>query len=123
MGYVLWYIDMVIYHFNMVILGIWANDMGDDSIDTVISHIDMGYLVTLHQALLGPVLHHSHELVRPLQDTLDTLGQQYLPLGSTVAIVTLATSCVCHFTLNCAAHIRGLIRIPVVSGKSQLKLS
>jgi len=28
-------------------LGIWANDMADDSIDTVISHIDMGYLVTL----------------------------------------------------------------------------
>jgi hypothetical protein len=27
--------------------GIWANDMGDDSIVTVISHIDMGYLVTL----------------------------------------------------------------------------
>jgi len=27
--------------------GIWANDMGDDTIDTVISHIDMGYLVTL----------------------------------------------------------------------------
>ena len=27
--------------------GIWTNDMGDDSIDTVISHIDMGYLVTL----------------------------------------------------------------------------
>ena len=27
--------------------GIWANDMGDDGIDTVVSHIDMGYLVTL----------------------------------------------------------------------------
>jgi len=28
--------------------GIWANDMGDDTmIDVVISHIDMGYLVTL----------------------------------------------------------------------------
>jgi hypothetical protein len=27
--------------------GIWANDMGDDSIDMVILHIDMGYLVTL----------------------------------------------------------------------------
>jgi hypothetical protein len=27
--------------------GIWANDMGDDSIDTVIFHIDMGYLVSL----------------------------------------------------------------------------
>jgi hypothetical protein len=25
----------------------WANDMGDESIDTVICHIDMGYLVTL----------------------------------------------------------------------------
>ena len=27
--------------------GLWANDMGDDNIDIVISHIDMGYLVTL----------------------------------------------------------------------------
>ena len=27
--------------------GIWANDMGDDRIDTVIRHIDIGYLVTL----------------------------------------------------------------------------
>ena len=27
--------------------GIWANDMGDDSVDIVNSHIDMGYLVTL----------------------------------------------------------------------------
>ena len=46
-----WYIDMVIYHIDMVILDIdmgdEANDMGDDSIDTVISHIDMGYLVAL----------------------------------------------------------------------------
>jgi hypothetical protein len=44
-------IDMVIYHIDMVILDIdmgdEANDMGDASIDTVISHIDMGYLVTL----------------------------------------------------------------------------
>jgi len=47
---------MVIYHIDMVILdipyryGIWANDMGDDNIDTVILHIDMGYLVTLPSA-------------------------------------------------------------------------
>jgi hypothetical protein len=27
--------------------GIWANDMGDDRIDMVISHINMGYLLTL----------------------------------------------------------------------------
>jgi len=27
--------------------GRWANDMGEDSIDMVILHIDMGYLVTL----------------------------------------------------------------------------
>jgi len=27
--------------------GIWANDMADDSIDMIISHIDMGHLVTL----------------------------------------------------------------------------
>jgi len=47
----IWYVDMVIYHIDMVTLhfdmGAEANDMGDDSIDTVISHIDMGYLVTL----------------------------------------------------------------------------
>jgi len=42
---------MIIYHIDMVILDIdmgdEANDMGDDGIDTVISRIDMGYLVTL----------------------------------------------------------------------------
>jgi hypothetical protein len=27
--------------------GVRANDMGDDSIDTIICHIDTGYLVTL----------------------------------------------------------------------------
>jgi hypothetical protein len=32
--------------------GIWANDMGDDSNDKFISHIDLGYLVTLLMALL-----------------------------------------------------------------------
>jgi hypothetical protein len=37
---------MVILDIDM---GDEANDMGDDSIDTVISHIDMGYLVTLGQ--------------------------------------------------------------------------
>ena len=26
---------------------IWSSDMGDDSIDKVISHIDVGYLVSL----------------------------------------------------------------------------
>jgi hypothetical protein len=30
--------------------GNWDNDMGDDSIDMVILHIDMGYLVTLQPA-------------------------------------------------------------------------
>jgi len=48
------YIDMVIYHIDMVFshvdMGDEANDMGDDSIDTVILHIDMGYLVTLGRA-------------------------------------------------------------------------
>jgi len=48
-------IDMVIYHIDMFILDIdmgdEANDMGDDSIDTVISHIDMGYLVTLSRCV------------------------------------------------------------------------
>jgi len=51
---------MVIYHIDMVILDIdmgdEANDMGDDSIDTVISHIDMGYLVTLRAAHRPPSL-------------------------------------------------------------------
>jgi len=33
--------------------GTWANDMRDDSIDMVISHIHMGYLVTLpHSPML-----------------------------------------------------------------------
>ena len=32
--------------------GIWANDMGDDSIDTVILYIDVGYLVTLLSGIL-----------------------------------------------------------------------
>jgi len=45
------YINMFIYHIDIVILDIdmgdEANDMGDDRIDTVISHIDMGYLVPL----------------------------------------------------------------------------
>jgi len=45
------FIDMIIRHSDMVIqgyrYGIWANDMGDDSIDMVILDIDIGYLVTL----------------------------------------------------------------------------
>ena len=48
---VIYHIDMVIYHSDMVILNIdmgdEATDMGDDRIDTDISHIDLGYLVTL----------------------------------------------------------------------------
>jgi len=44
-------INMVIYHIDMVIrdidMGDEATDMGDDIIDMVISHIDMGYLVTV----------------------------------------------------------------------------
>jgi len=30
--------------------GIWANDTGDDSIDTVISHIDTGHLDTFRHS-------------------------------------------------------------------------
>jgi hypothetical protein len=37
-------------------MGDEANDMGDDRIDTVISHIDMGYLVTLGMAMPSTVL-------------------------------------------------------------------
>jgi len=55
MGYVLPIWDMVYrygylphrYGHPLFRYGIWANDMGDDHIETVISHIDMGYLVTL----------------------------------------------------------------------------
>ena len=37
--------DKILSHIDMgVRYGIWANDMGDDSIDMVITHIDMGYL-------------------------------------------------------------------------------
>ena len=36
--------------------GIWANDMGDDSIDMDILDIDMGYLVTLSVASPRPRL-------------------------------------------------------------------
>ena len=43
---------MVFYNIDMFILDIdmgdEANDMGDVRIDMVISHIDMGYLVSLH---------------------------------------------------------------------------
>ncbi len=51
--------------------GIWANDMGDDSIDMVISHIDMGYLVTLLPGptpcgiSTGPVVPQATMLARP----------------------------------------------------------
>jgi len=34
--------------------GIWANDMGDDNIDTVILDIEMGYIATLPTARLLP---------------------------------------------------------------------
>ena len=47
MGYELSIWDMV-YRFGHpgYRCGIWANDVGDDSIDTVILRIDVGYLVT-----------------------------------------------------------------------------
>jgi hypothetical protein len=41
---------MVILDIDM---GDEANDMGDDRINTVISHIDMGYLVTLRLCSIG----------------------------------------------------------------------
>jgi len=49
--------------------GIWASDMGDDSIDTVISHIDMGHLlnvlVLLHfSALPEPLSSLTYDKVR-----------------------------------------------------------
>ena len=34
---------------------IWAHDTGDDSIDMVISHLNMGYLVTLVRRGAGGV--------------------------------------------------------------------
>jgi len=48
MGYVLSTRDMIHRYGHLGYrYGIWANEVGHDSIDTVISHIDMGYLVTL----------------------------------------------------------------------------
>ena len=61
MGYGLSILDMV-YRYGFLPYrnghpghryGIWAHDMGDDSIDTVIPHTDMGYLVNL-----APPRHH-----------------------------------------------------------------
>ena len=58
---------MVIYHIDMVILDIdmgdEANDMGDDRIDTVISHIDMGYLVTLGWAQSSQSIFRPHHAI------------------------------------------------------------
>jgi hypothetical protein len=42
--------DYLPYRYGPILdidMGDEANDMGDDSIDMVISHIDIGYLVTL----------------------------------------------------------------------------
>jgi len=60
--------DMIIYHIDMVILDIdmgdEAHDMGDDSIDTVISHIHMGYLVTLRSGQCVAVHHEAAAAAR-----------------------------------------------------------
>ncbi len=54
--------------------GIWANDMGDDSIDMVISHIDMGYLVTLMcESAPGEVASHRVPAARGLQPSTSWL--------------------------------------------------
>jgi hypothetical protein len=52
---------MVIHHIHMVILNIdvgWDIDMGNDSIDSVILDIDMGYRITL----TGPTMSRQFEL-------------------------------------------------------------
>ena len=36
--------------------GIWANDVGEESIDTVIFHIDIEYLFTLFECWLATTL-------------------------------------------------------------------
>jgi hypothetical protein len=51
--------------------GIWSNDMGDDSIDAVISHIDIGYLVTLMGATAKAWSLHIHVSKCP-RDVNDT---------------------------------------------------
>jgi len=75
-----WCIDMVIYHIDMVILDIdmgdEANDMGDDSIDTVISHIDMGYLVTLY---VTQAVHSPRHVCRPGADIRPRFGSTEAP--------------------------------------------
>jgi len=73
---------MVIYHIDMVILDIdmgdEANELGDDRIDMVISHIDMGYLVTLRMTLSPSILSctlthpHTHTLSRSHARTTHT---------------------------------------------------
>ena len=48
--YRIWDIDMVTHTGHPGYrYGIWDIDMGDDSIDSVVLDIDMGYLVTLHR--------------------------------------------------------------------------
>jgi hypothetical protein len=78
---------MVIYHIDMVILDIdmgdEANDMGDDRINTVISHIDMGYLVTLVAALVeleSKVAKQAHHISASNAETKS--GQPGFNLGS-----------------------------------------
>jgi hypothetical protein len=65
--------------------GIWSNDMGDDSIDMVISHIDMGYLVTLSVNPAGNVVclheeqfvgHQAEAYTRPLFGSTQALHME-----------------------------------------------
>jgi hypothetical protein len=60
--------------------GIWSNDMGDDIIDMVILHIDMGYRVTT--LVFGPVSRWSPSF--PFQQGLTLPLQFPLQLNLTV---------------------------------------
>jgi hypothetical protein len=105
--YGIWYIDMVIYHIDMVILNIdmgdEANDMGDDRIDKVISHIDMGYLVTLSAGpysrdeadLYNSTAFRTHAYGRavqvdPIKPTLKPPGSKRLKLAREKSLSNLA---------------------------------
>jgi hypothetical protein len=57
----------------------WANDMGDDSIDTVILEIDMGYFVTLPPAP-DPVAEGEVHEVNPAED-VDEVGAEQHAVG------------------------------------------
>ena len=75
--------------------GIWASDMGDGSIDMLILHLDMGYLVTLmscsSQALLRGVIDILEQCIGEAGLTYDDCeqGRPLLPVSSPLAPLLL----------------------------------